>query len=135
MADHWLQEEIRDLLLADASAGQSVHIREVPGGGICLAGATEKEVGSKAQMAEMLSRGTLQRATASTNMNKHSSRSHAIFTITVEQRRQLTASSGKADVNEEVPSLLSVASYPLRPFVCVETSEGSVYTLTVVLFP
>jgi hypothetical protein len=54
------QEEIRDLLLADAQSGQSVHIREVPGGGICLAGATEKEVVSKAQMADLLSQGTLQ---------------------------------------------------------------------------
>lgn len=54
------QEEIRDLLLADAQAGQSVHIREVPGGGICLAGATEKEVVSKAQMADLLCQGTMQ---------------------------------------------------------------------------
>lgn len=99
-----LQEEIRDLLLVDAQAGQSVHIREVPGGGICLAGATEKEVGSKSQMAELLSQGTLQRATASTNMNKHSSRSHAIFTITVEQRRQLLAKKAERGVNEEACS-------------------------------
>ncbi len=84
-----------------------MHIREVPGGGICLAGATEKEVGSKAQMAELLSRGTLQRATASTNMNKHSSRSHAIFTITVEQRRQLTVDNEKGLANDEVCSLSS----------------------------
>ena len=82
-----------------------MQIREVPGGGICLAGATEKEVISKAQMAELLSQGTLQRATASTNMNKHSSRSHAIFTITVEQRRQLNVSNGKQDTNDEVCSL------------------------------
>ena len=100
-----LQEEIRDLLVLDAQAGQSVHIREVPGGGICLAGATEKEVGSKTQMAELLSQGTLQRATASTNMNKHSSRSHAIFTITVEQRRQLPTSIPKKEVNDEVSGL------------------------------
>ena len=95
------QEEIRDLLLLDAHGGQAVHIREVPGGGICLAGATEKEVNSKEQMAELLSQGTLQRATASTNMNKHSSRSHAIFTITVEQRRKLSARAAERDARSE----------------------------------
>ena len=42
-------------------------------------------------MAAILEQGTLLRATATTGMNKRSSRSHAIFTITVEQRRQLPA--------------------------------------------
>ena len=104
------QEEIRDLLLLDAHGGQAVHIREVPGGGICLAGATEKEVNSKEQMAELLSQGTLQRATASTNMNKHSSRSHAIFTITVEQRRKLPARAAERDSRSdaEVGALASL---------------------------
>ena len=39
-------------------------------------------------MAAVLEMGTLLRSTASTNMNSRSSRSHAIYTITVEQRRQ-----------------------------------------------
>ena len=38
--------------------------------------------------------GTLCRSTASTNMNSRSSRSHAIYTITVEQRRQQVAIGG-----------------------------------------
>ena len=38
--------------------------------------------------------GSLLRATAATGMNKRSSRSHAIFTITLEQRRTLAASAG-----------------------------------------
>ena len=33
--------------------------------------------------------GSLMRATAATGMNRHSSRSHAVFTITLEQRRQV----------------------------------------------
>jgi len=40
------------------------------------------------------SQGSLLRATAATGMNKRSSRSHAIFTITLEQRRCLPAPSG-----------------------------------------
>ena len=38
-------------------------------------------------MATVLEQGSLMRATAATGMNKKSSRSHAIFTITLEQRR------------------------------------------------
>ena len=49
-----MQESIRDLLIADATAQPAVHIREVAGGGVCLAGAQEQEVGSQADMAAIL---------------------------------------------------------------------------------
>lgn len=76
--------------MADAAAQPVVTIREVPGGGgVCLAGATERQVDSLEAMAAALEQGTLMRATASTGMNKHSSRSHAIFTVTLEQRFQV----------------------------------------------
>ena len=39
-----LNEDIRDLLVTDSSAQPVVTIREVPGGGVCLAGASDKEV-------------------------------------------------------------------------------------------
>ncbi|KAI6687884.1 hypothetical protein NL676_024712 [Syzygium grande] len=64
-----------------------IQIRETVHGGITLAGVTEAEVKSKEEMASYLSRGSLSRATASTNMNSQSSRSHAIFTITMEQKK------------------------------------------------
>ena len=86
---HLVQEDIKDLLVLDQRAQSAVHIREVPGGGVCLAGATEKEVESQGEMADILAQGSMLRATAATGMNKHSSRSHAIFTITLEQRREV----------------------------------------------
>ena len=46
-------------------------------------------MGSLEAMAAVLEQGSLLRATAATGMNKRSSRSHAIFTITLEQRRQV----------------------------------------------
>lgn len=108
-----LQEDIRDLLVVNGNQ-QSVHIREVLGGGVCLAGATEKEVPSKAEMAAILEQGTLLRATATTGMNKRSSRSHAIFTITVEQRRQLPATlarqTGDSDEDNDENEATSQAS-------------------------
>ena len=90
-----MQEEIRDLLVfgenqAKLNRTTSVSVREMPGGGVCLAGATEREVTSKEQTGELLSQGSQFRATASTNMNSRSSRSHAIFTITLEQRKQVS---------------------------------------------
>ena len=45
-------------------------------------------------MAALLERGSLLRKTGSTNMNAQSSRSHAIFSITVEQRRTLPPEPG-----------------------------------------
>ncbi|KAK9866728.1 hypothetical protein WJX84_012203 [Apatococcus fuscideae] len=91
------REDIRDLLVLDPRAQSAVHIREVAGGGVCLAGATEKEVGSQAEMADVLAQGSLLRATGSTGMNKHSSRSHAIFTITLEQRREIPGVAAGAE--------------------------------------
>ncbi|GJM86813.1 hypothetical protein PR202_ga02708 [Eleusine coracana subsp. coracana] len=64
-----------------------IQIRETATGGITLAGVTETEVKSKEEMASCLARGSSSRATASTNMNRQSSRSHAIFTICIEQKR------------------------------------------------
>jgi kinesin family protein 4/21/27 len=83
-----LQEEVRDLLFTDMRAPRPVvSIRELPTG-VSLAGAIEKEVHSKVEMLRLLEQGSVCRAVASTNMNNRSSRSHAIFTITLEQRRQ-----------------------------------------------
>lgn len=69
----------------------AITIRETQSGGVALYGAVEREVHSREEMAEVLEMGTLCRSTASTNMNNRSSRSHAIFSITLEQRRQVAA--------------------------------------------
>lgn len=49
-----------------------VQIRETVNGGITLAGVTEAEVRTKEEMASYISRGSLSRATGSTNMNSQS---------------------------------------------------------------
>lgn len=88
-----LQEEVRDLLFVDNHAPRPVvTIRELPSG-VVLAGAVEREVKSLPEMAMVLEQGSLCRATASTNMNNRSSRSHAIFTIILEQRQAAQAPS------------------------------------------
>lgn len=79
-----------------------IQIRETVSGGITLAGVTEAEVRTKEEMASYLLQGSLCRATGSTNMNSQSSRSHAIFTISMEQKRIAQSSSGDADVGVEI---------------------------------
>ncbi|KAG1655297.1 hypothetical protein FOA52_002456 [Chlamydomonas sp. UWO 241] len=94
------KEDIRDLLVAGTPGGGSVSIRETSSG-VSLYGATEKEVRSVDEMAAVLEMGTLCRSTASTNMNSKSSRSHAIYTITVEQRRTAVSPLPGADDDDE----------------------------------
>ena len=48
------REEFKDLLAPEGGPPAAVHIREVRGGGVCLVGAAEKEVGCKAEMAAVL---------------------------------------------------------------------------------
>jgi hypothetical protein len=85
-------EELRDLL---DSGYKSNHlaIREDAEGGIFVAGAEEREVTCLDEILGHLERGTGCRSTASTHMNEHSSRSHAIFTVQVEQRKEPSASA------------------------------------------
>ncbi|KAK4428901.1 Kinesin-like protein KIN-4A [Sesamum alatum] len=99
------KEEVRDLLdpdsankseIANGHAGKltipgkpPIQIRETSNGVITLAGSTERSVKTLKEMADCLEHGSLSRATGSTNMNSQSSRSHAIFTITMEQMRRL----------------------------------------------
>ncbi|XP_023633536.1 kinesin-like protein KIN-4C isoform X3 [Capsella rubella] len=108
------KEEVFDLLDSNSSALQKndtgvqakhialsrapIQIRETASGGITLAGVTEAEVKTKEEMGSFLARGSLSRATGSTNMNSQSSRSHAIFTITLEQKK---ISSGSFTTTED----------------------------------
>ncbi|GLU16082.1 hypothetical protein SLE2022_325320 [Rubroshorea leprosula] len=92
-------------LVKPAAPGRvPIQIRETVNGGITLAGVTEAEVRTKEEMASYLSRGSLSRATGSTNMNSQSSRSHAIFTITMEQKRIASCQAGVTndDIGEDI---------------------------------
>uniref|UniRef100_J3LGZ8 Kinesin motor domain-containing protein n=1 Tax=Oryza brachyantha TaxID=4533 RepID=J3LGZ8_ORYBR len=114
------KEEVFDLLDAShaalrldsgsvaKAAGQParvpIQIRETASGGITLAGVTEAEVKTKEEMASFLARGSSSRATGSTNMNSQSSRSHAIFTISLEQKKTSSASDKLANNEYDILS-------------------------------
>ncbi|KAH9259434.1 hypothetical protein BASA81_002477 [Batrachochytrium salamandrivorans] len=79
-------ECLRDLLDPVGTArGKVVSIRDGPNDSLQVVGATEDVVKCPGDMIDLLDRGTLCRTTGSTDMNSHSSRSHAIFTIILEQ--------------------------------------------------
>ncbi|KAG8369179.1 hypothetical protein BUALT_Bualt15G0124300 [Buddleja alternifolia] len=95
------KSDMSSMVKTTCPARVPIQIRERVSGGITLAGVTEAEVRTKEEMASYLLQGSLSRATGSTNMNSQSSRSHAIFTISMEQRRISHSSIGD-DVGDDV---------------------------------
>ncbi|EGC37470.1 hypothetical protein DICPUDRAFT_149960 [Dictyostelium purpureum] len=77
-------EEIRDMLNPYPAPG-GLPIREKSNGEVYIPGLVEEVVRSRKQMEDALIRGSQSRTVGSTLMNIHSSRSHAIFSIIVEQ--------------------------------------------------
>ncbi|KAK8497840.1 hypothetical protein V6N12_018752 [Hibiscus sabdariffa] len=112
-----LKEEVRDLLDTEpvskpatpngnavkviVPGRPSIQIRESSNGVITLAGSTEIAVSTLQEMAACLEQGSVNRATGSTNMNNQSSRSHAIFTITLEQMHKIQSVSAVNDAPDE----------------------------------
>ena len=64
---------------------KEISIREEKNGNISVYGLREEKVNCYEELAACLDRGSNFRSTASTMMNSCSSRSHAIFTISIEQ--------------------------------------------------
>lgn len=76
-------EHIKDLLNPD---NDNLKIREDPVRGIYVESLVELSVGSDEEIVEVMQAGRYNRACGATNMNDHSSRSHLVFTLTVEQK-------------------------------------------------
>ncbi|KAI8474570.1 MAG: kinesin-domain-containing protein [Monoraphidium minutum] len=71
---------------SSSGGGGGVAIREGPGGEILLDGACEAAVATRSDVAALLARGAERRATGAHRLNDASSRSHAVLTLTLEQR-------------------------------------------------
>nr|AAB37712.1 KRP5=kinesin-related protein [rats, testes, Peptide Partial, 167 aa] [Rattus sp.] len=76
------KEDLRDLLELETSM-KDLHIREDEKGNTVIVGAKECQVDSVEDVMGLLQVGNAARHTGTTQMNEHSSRSHAIFTISV----------------------------------------------------
>lgn len=78
-------EVISDLLRGEKG---NLKIREDPKKGVFVQGVSEWAVVKPEEIMELMKIGGKARATAKTNMNESSSRSHAVFIITIEQMKQ-----------------------------------------------
>ncbi|XP_030051400.1 kinesin-like protein KIF3C [Microcaecilia unicolor] len=76
------QEEIRDLLAKDQS--KKLELKENPETGVYIKDLSSFVTKNVKEIEHVMNLGNQSRSVASTNMNEHSSRSHAIFVITVE---------------------------------------------------
>ncbi|KAI8920708.1 P-loop containing nucleoside triphosphate hydrolase protein, partial [Entophlyctis helioformis] len=73
----------------------SVQIRQTPDGRVFVSGALEVPVSSAVEAMRCLHRGMAARCTAATSLNDTSSRSHAIFTVTLQQRTDSSTTISK----------------------------------------
>lgn len=78
-------EHVRDLLVPRVDPPNYLRIRESPSEGPYVKDLTEVTVRSYDELMKYMRKGDISRTTASTKMNDTSSRSHAVFTITLKQ--------------------------------------------------
>jgi hypothetical protein len=96
-------EEIRDLLNPSSELAKSLAIRDSGDGEVRIEGLTEKKVTSQEELLGYLDEGSIYRSTASTRMNAYSSRSHAVFTVYLEQSKVINPEGDPTeDENTEV---------------------------------
>ncbi|XP_027580754.1 chromosome-associated kinesin KIF4A isoform X1 [Pipra filicauda] len=81
-------EDILDLLCPSRERSSQISIREDPKEGIKIVGLTERNVTCAQDTVSCLEQGNNARTVGSTAMNSQSSRSHAIFTICIDQKKK-----------------------------------------------
>ena len=101
-------EDMRDLLdpVGSGNSGEhGIQLRTLQNGQIAAVGCKSESVECEDDMLRCLERGSMCRTTGSTLMNAHSSRSHAIFTLFLEQRQTILDSSCLNDQNNDDGSI------------------------------
>ncbi|KAM6230515.1 kinesin-like protein KIF27 [Porphyrio hochstetteri] len=95
------KEELRDLLELETSV-KDLRIREDEKGNTVIVGAKEFHVKCADEVISLLESGNAARHTYTTHLNEHSSRSHAIFTISICQK-QSVESQKNPDAAQDSP--------------------------------
>ncbi|KAJ8110449.1 hypothetical protein OPT61_g6711 [Boeremia exigua] len=99
-------EQLRDLLLSDtvpSTQRPEVAIREEPGGRIILAGLTQVTINSVDDLLNALNFGSSIRQTDATAQNAKSSRSHAVFSLNLVQKKTSLAPTTTREKRRSVP--------------------------------
>ncbi|KAH0628225.1 hypothetical protein JD844_009103 [Phrynosoma platyrhinos] len=94
------KEEVRDLLELETSM-KDLHIREDEKGNTVIVGAKDCQVESVDEVMSLLETGNAARHTGTTQMNEHSSRSHAVFTISICQQQQPVQTQKDTDSGQD----------------------------------
>ncbi|OCT89733.1 kinesin-like protein KIF7 isoform X2 [Xenopus laevis] len=116
------KEEFRDLLEVHTTS-KGILIREDEKGSVVLCGIKECEVEGLDEVLSLLEMGNAAKHTGATHVNVHSSRSHTVFTVTMEQRRCVGRVARVAtDEEEMLPDIGQVLSSKFH-FVDLAGSE------------
>ena len=112
-------EELVDLLnpRPKTTSGGGPSIREDGFGKIVWMNVKEEEVSSPEELLSVLQRGTLCRTTGSTDMNATSSRSHAIFTVTLRQEKIASIAKDQAVADDDVLKDVKVPNNSLQTII------------------
>ena len=106
-------EQVRDLFSATPSSNKTpqhnLRVREDPKTGVFVENLTSHPVKNYRQVMNLLEIGSEARTTASTNMNATSSRSHAVFTLTLRSEIEDTATPGQTHERTSKISLVDLA--------------------------
>ncbi|XP_077978007.1 kinesin-like protein KIF27 isoform X2 [Glandiceps talaboti] len=94
------KEELKDLLDIE-TASKDLAIREDDKGNTVLTGIKEMQCDSVDDVMNCLDTGSANRHTGTTNMNEHSSRSHTVFSVIIEQRWQGNTSMAPSKAESE----------------------------------
>lgn len=95
-------ERVFDLLDPETPPA-SIVIREDPDRGVYLDGASCTRVSSASACLQLLERANANRAVATTAMNAHSSRSHAVLILRVERKEPPAAASATPSTGSAAP--------------------------------
>ncbi|XP_039571241.1 kinesin-like protein KIF1C [Passer montanus] len=107
-------ERVRDLL--NPKSGGGLRVREHPLLGPYVQDLSRLAVASFADIADLMDSGNKARTVAATNMNETSSRSHAVFTVVLGQRRQDPLSELSSEKVGGAPAPCWIAlKYPRNP--------------------
>ncbi|ETP46819.1 hypothetical protein F442_07016 [Phytophthora nicotianae P10297] len=101
-------EDIHDLLDSGSNRrSDPLQLRENKKNGVWVQGLTEVRVSNRQEAMEQMRRGSMQRITASTQMNERSSRSHAVYTVKIVQRvsEQESRTSSSVSNNQNMESV------------------------------
>uniref|UniRef100_A0A8C3Y1Q1 Kinesin family member 7 n=1 Tax=Catharus ustulatus TaxID=91951 RepID=A0A8C3Y1Q1_CATUS len=109
------KEEFRDLLQVD-TASKDIQIREDDKGNIVLCGVKESEVEGLDEVLSLLEMGNTAKHTGATHINRQSSRSHTIFTVTMEQRR----GAGRLPLHRRPPAVPAAGQVLVSKFHFVD---------------